>query len=414
MFTIPRLRQRVFAARPTQSSMAEIRHRPIFRGDRAGRARAVALEIVAELEQLAPSADHGLKGQAAIAILLAQCERSTAPERIDSALAALAVEPLTISLFAGLPGVSWVLRNVCCKDDSESIIAFLDSAILRHLRVPLCTEPHDLVSGLAGVGAYVAGRHDERALELASLVLLHLEAAAIIDRTGACWRTPPHLLPPTHRGLFPDGMIDIGVAKGVAGIVGMLALFVECDIEIKRSRRLLELSLQWLLSYIPSTDWEIRNHRPDVHSNLRRIGWCNGHAGVAGVLLRSGQLLNSAEIEARALDLLRAIARPAAEQGVPDACFCHGTSGLAHVYSVAFRRTGDEQMRAEAERWLTNTLCLRRPGRGIAGYQTLATDGSTTSWKTDTTLLTGVVGIALVLLAATEDREPAWQRLFLM
>jgi lantibiotic biosynthesis protein len=394
--------------------MAGIRHCPVLRDNDAGRARAVAFEIVAELEQLAPSANHGLKGDAAIAFLLAQCERSTAADRLESALAGLAVEPVTISLFSGLPGVAWVLRNVCCEDDCEPIIAHFDAAILRHLRVPVCAERHDLISGLVGVGAYVAGRHDDRALELASLVLLHLEAAAIVDRTGACWRTPPHLLSPTHRKLFPDGMIDIGVAHGVAGVVGMLARFVECDIEVKRSRSLLDLSLQWLWDYLPSTEWELKPHRSDVHSNLGRIGWCNGHAGVAAMLLHSGRVVGSPHVEAKALDLLRALATRTAEQRIHDACFCHGTSGLAHVYNVAFQRTGDEQMRVEAERWLTDTLCRRRPGVGIAGYQTLTADGRMTSWDTDTTLLSGVVGIALVLLAATEEQEPAWQRLFLL
>jgi hypothetical protein len=49
-------------------------------------------------------------------------------------------------------------------------------------------------------------------------------------------------------------------------------------------------------------------------------------------------------------------------------------------------------------------LHRRRPGRGIAGYQFLQLDAQAGRWVNDTTLLSGVMGTALVLLAAVEDR----------
>jgi hypothetical protein len=63
---------------------------------------------------------------------------------------------------------------------------------------------------------------------------------------------------------------------------------------------------------------------------------------------------------------------------------------------------------------MRDVLHRRRPGRGIAGYQFLQLDAQAGRWVNDTTLLSGVVGTALVLLAAVEDREPTWQELFLL
>jgi hypothetical protein len=112
--------------------------------------------------------------------------------------------------------------------------------------------------------------------------------------------------------------------------------------------------------------------------------------------------------------MLRDLAAPLAARGAPDASFCHGAAGLAHVYNVAFQRTGDGALRRHAERWLGEVLRMRRPGAGIAGYRSLGWGGGAPRWDDDATLLSGAVGTALVLLAAIEDREPAWQRLFVL
>ena len=57
---------------------------------------------------------------------------------------------------------------------------------------------------------------------------------------------------------------------------------------------------------------------------------------------------------------------------------------------------------------------MRQPGQGIGGYtaQLLGDDGALT-WA-DPGLLTGAIGIALALLAATTAVEPAWDRMLLV
>jgi hypothetical protein len=87
---------------------------------------------------------------------------------------------------------------------------------------------------------------------------------------------------------------------------------------------------------------------------------------------------------------------------------------LAHIYNLAFQRTGDGVMREQALRWLHEVIGVRSPGTGIAGYASLDVSGPAPRREDDVTLLSGVVGTALVLLAAIEDRDPAWQQLFVM
>ena len=392
------------------------RWQPLLDGEHAAQARAVADEIIHALEQQPPSQEHGFQGDASIALLLAHCGRPSADVRLDSALSAIAGRPPTISLFAGLAGLSWLIGQFAGEDDREAdaLMAHFDSALLRYLDVPRWQERYDLITGLVGVGVYAAGRLGERAEQITDLVLSHLEAIAIISDTGTTWRTHPLYLAPPRRERFPAGVVDLGVAHGVPGIIGMLAQFVDAGVQPDRSRRLLRSAVAWLMNTVPNRLPRFGTNWPPAPDEVDRIGWCYGDPGVAGVLLRASRTLRSPELEREALALLAQLAAPLASRGPPDACFCHGAAGLAHIYNVAFQRTGSAQMRDQAKRWLVEVLRFRTPGTGIAGYRFLKADEQTTRCAPDATLLSGVAGVALVLLAAVEDQEPAWQALYLL
>jgi hypothetical protein len=248
---------------------------------------------------------------------------------------------------------------------------------------------------------------------MAERVLAHFEASAIESGPGITWRNEPQFLPASERVLFPDGMIDLGVLHGVPGVIAMLAQFVEADIEVQRSRCLLERAVDWLVHAAPEGCPRFGTSWPTDHW-ARRIGWCYGDTGVAGTLLLASRALRSVELSDHALDLLRQVI-PALDDGsAPDACFCHGAAGFAHIYNVAFQQSGDVEMRNQASRWLREVIRMRSPGSGIAGYASHAIDGPAPRRQDDPTLLSGVAGTALVLLAAMSDREPAWQRIVAM
>lgn len=395
---------------------ADARWRPLLEGEDAAQACAVAEAIIIALEQQPLNHEHGFQGDASIALLLAHCGRPSASARADSALAAIAARPPTISLFAGLSGISWLVGQFSDEDDREAdaLMDHFDSALLRHLDVPQWQERYDLITGLVGVGVYAAGRLGERADRITDLVLSHLEAAAIASDAGTTWRTLPAFLAPPRRERFPTGVVDLGVAHGVPGIIGMLAQFVDAGVQPERSRRLLRSAVGWLMNAVPDRLPRFGTNWPADPDEVARMGWCYGDPGVAGVLLRASRALRSPELARAAIALLAQIAAPLAARGVADACFCHGAAGLAHIYNIAFQRTGSPQMRDQARRWLTEVLRLRTPGSGIAGYQFLKIDEGSPRCEPDATLLSGVAGIALVLLAAVEHREPEWQALYLL
>jgi lantibiotic biosynthesis protein len=113
----------------------------------------------------------------------------------------------------------------------------------------------------------------------------------------------------------------------------------------------------------------------------------------------------------------RAAERPASETGVVNACFCHGAAGLAHVYNRMYQATGERTLGRAALYWLERTLgfyCLAREAGG-SWVQGNSDPAQRERWTwSGVELVDGVVGVALVLLAAATSVEPAWDRMFLV
>ncbi|HET9625683.1 MAG TPA: lanthionine synthetase LanC family protein [Kofleriaceae bacterium] len=393
--------------------MSEPVWKPLRVGAAAEEAQRVANEIASWVDALPASKRTGFEGDASAALLLAQCDRATAVQRLEAALVTTLTGPTTISLFAGITGLSWLLPHLADGEGVARALERYDAALLRHLDVPRWEDRTDLLGGLAGVAVMVAERRDPRALQIAERVLFHLETSAIMSDTGAHWRTPARFVPEAQQHLYPDGRIELGVGHGVAGVVGALAQFVAAGIEPVRSRRLLEAGVAWLADMIGGDASRFEMTWPLDVPRLRRIGWCSGHTGVAHVLLRASRALGAAPLEATAVELLRKLAHPTASDGTLDAGFCHGAAGMAHVYNAAYQLTGAADLHRAAVFWLDELLRLRNAAQP-PGYRYFGMHAEAPQWSEDVTLLGGAVGTGLVLLAACDQREPEWQRLFLI
>lgn len=87
--------------------------------------------------------------------------------------------------------------------------------------------------------------------QIADRVLSLLKALAIFDECGTAWRTLPENLGAERRNQFPSGVIDVGVAHGVPGVIGLLAMFVDASIQHARSSHPLRAAVSWLLDTLP-------------------------------------------------------------------------------------------------------------------------------------------------------------------
>jgi hypothetical protein len=134
------------------------------------------------------------------------------------------------------------------------------------------------------------------------------------------------------------------------------------------------------------------------------------------VLFAAARRMSDPLLERESLVIARAAAqRPIDRRSILDGGLCHGAAALMQIYSRLWQATGEELFAEAARRWFEELLIMRQPGLGVAGFRTAVPRGEQIGWRDDdTSFLTGAAGIALALLAATSDLEPAWDRALLL
>jgi lantibiotic modifying enzyme len=248
-------------------------------------------------------------------------------------------------------------------------------------------------------------------------VVAGLGEQAVRQNGSAVWRSPAELVSEDRRGWFPQGFFFTGAAHGTAGVISLLAEAHAAGVE---ARPLLDEAVRGLMaqklppgsvSVFPlETAHEVAPNA--VFPRPSRLAWCHGDPGIAAALLGAARRAGEPAWEREAVELARAAAaRSAAERSIHDACLCHGSGGLLHMFNRMAQATADPSLAAAARFWFDRTLELRRPGEGVAGFRAWDNDEQgNLGWRARSGFLTGAAGIGLALLAAATPIEPAWDR----
>jgi len=354
---------------------------------------------------------HAVRGEAAAA--------DRALEALDISTLALEQRRLLPTLYSGFVGIGWVITHLSREifEGDVDLAVEIDEA-LRLLLTEVTESPQfELLSGLAGYGTYLVERlPSPSAAKLLTRVIDLLETSR--DVTGT-WFTNPDWLPDWQRELMPRGYHNIGVAHGIPGVIGFLAAAQRAGAADPRIPRLADDAVRWLLAQKGSWPSSIfpAHIPPDDDPRPTRTAWCYGDIGVAAVLLSAARSFDRSEWREEALAIARIAARRSVEETkVTDVGLCHGASGIAHLFNRLYQASGDAELRAAAEIWYGQTLAMRRPGEGIAGFIGWS-DGRRPGegeWRGEPGFLSGVAGIGLALLAAVSEVEPAWDRVMVV
>lgn len=412
---------------------------PILTGAQQAQALAVVADVAAHLAQQ-PATSHYSPD---LALFFAYWERfnSALPiphhseegpatdraERavpfLQGALERVASEPLGAGLYGGLAGTGWVLAHLAnwvYAADEDDPNAAIDAVLYEHLSQTPWDGDYDLINGLVGIGVYAVARlPSPTGVQLLAQVVARLANLAIAEATGITWRTPPHLLPEPQRRDFPHGYYNLGLSHGIPGVIALLGHAVAAGVATATVRPLLHGAVRWLLAQDPayavgtetggdSFPAFVADRRP---TPAARLAWCYGDVGIAAALLGTARRVNEPAWAAEAIRIARRAAqRPVAQSGVHDGCLCHGAAGLAHLFNRFYQATGEQHFLHQARFWIKETMTLRQPAQGIAGY--CFWRGAV--WVDTPGFLEGAAGIGLALLAAATPITPAWDRLLLV
>ncbi len=427
-----RARAKRLADRAFARSMSWI---PILSGPAQERTLALASRLAQLIESVGPRTTlDGVPphfsvvcGAASTALLLDQCHRSERGSDdacvpfLEYCAERLQAEPAVPGLFGGFSGTAWVFEHLLADED-PTVNADVDDRLLELVSAESWTDDYDLISGLAGIGVYCASRRSDVAREATRQIVRHLRRLAVFDDDARCaWLREARWLHPSVQARFPEGYFDLGVAHGSAGVIGFLALACSVGHE-PEIESLLHSSVEWLLAQ--RTD---SKHRfPYVVSNQHRNEggrgvWCNGDLGIAMSLLLASDATGCDSWRDEAVTAAKnALLIHHDQRSVNDACLCHGSAGIAQVAMRLFNRTRDEFFRTEARLWIDDILNMHDPDGECGGFVFLHPQQAAglevhrdSPFRPSSCFLTGITGVALVLLSASSRVEPAWDRLIL-
>ncbi len=398
-----------------------------------------------------PWRDHGLAhGRAGLAVLFGQLDACfpgdgwdrAAHRQLEAAvLAAARYRRLPAGAFAGLAGLG--LAALACSRGGgryRRLLARVDDALVPRAsglagtvagRRGLAPAELDVVSGLSGIGAYLLCRRAAPAAAAALDRVLASLAGLLADEAEVPrWHTPAHLLAgddPLHA--LPYGNLNCGLAHGLPGPLALLSLAWLAGARVGGMRPAIERAAGWLAGHRSDDAWGVnwpaavpvpapgRTAGPapaglaPAAAGPARAAWCYGSPGVARSLWLAGEALDDRTYRDLAVAALEAVPRrPPSVRRAGSPTFCHGVAGLLQVTLRLARDSGRPALAAAAGTLTAELLAGYQP-RSLLGFRDVG-PGSRPVDRPG--LLDGAPGVALALLAAATDAEPAWDRLFLL
>lgn len=286
---------------------------------------------------------------------------------------------------------------------------------------------YDIISGASGILGYLATikQPDDhiRAAIHKSLEYLIWLAGSEAQQERRRWFLSPEFYPaPFYQESYPDGYFNCGLAHGIPGPLAALAMAWHANYRLPGQREAILVLGQWIIEHQLRDPWGTNwpagvpleaSYSSEQWSKLppSRDGWCYGPPGIARALWLAGTALNDTTFCQTALEAIESVLRrPVALRAIPSVTFCHGIAGLLTICLRFAHETDNEFVRQHIPVLVQQLLDEFDPCHAL-GFRDQETADN---WVDDPGLLTGAVGVALALLAASTSIEPEWDRIFLI
>lgn len=408
--------------------------RTVLPDDLASQAVEVAIDVARRLSESTSAYD--MESGAGCAVLFGQLDRCmpgqgwavAAHDSLTSAVrAAEHLDDGYVGLFGGLTGVAFAANAVSQQGTRYArLLAGLDDAITKyagHGAEAIVGSPRglpfrafDVISGAAGVGAYLLCRQEETALRA---VLTGLVALCGEDEGLPNWYTLPDVLMPgtPMADEFPEGVFNCGLAHGIPAPMALLALAEQAGISVAGQSEAIERVARWLVANRTDDEWGPSWPSGWPLSGAKDVrpaqnGWCYGSAGVARSLWLAGSALDDDSVRELAIDAMAAVYHrpPSARHVDRSPGLCHGVAGVLQISLRFAHDTGADVFTAAVEKFTETLLGHYDPGRRF-GYGSLDEKNELTD---EPGLIDGAAGVALALLAAATGVAPDWDRMLLL
>jgi len=332
-------------------------------------------------------------------------------------------EEFTTTHYSGLAGIGWLYEYLSQRKiidcDTNALLEESDFYLENVLKKKLWEGNYDFLHGGVGVALYFAKRVAKKK-ELVSVLnqfLEDLEKLSTKQEDGTIkWIS---LL----SGDTPELGYNISLSHGMSSIIAILSKLYKIEgINKEKTEKLLRGVVQYVLaqeidkneygSYFSSYALE---STPTVFKS--RLAWCYGDLGIASAIYQAGKVLKENAWRNKALEIFIFAAtqrRNLEDNFVRDACLCHGTAGIGHIFYRMWWNTKMPEFKDAADYWFDQTLKMAKFPDGLAGFKTLEMPDNKPAWVNKFDLLEGISGIGLALLTYYYEMDPEWDECLLL
>lgn len=306
---------------------------------------------------------------------------------------------------SGYAGINWYFKFLQAKellsDEDREILCYRDKELERISLEMLKHGNYDFLHGAVGIAYYLLYRPAASTEEYYAAFFQLLEA--LIDASETRDAVPNFDY--KTNSIIP-GEINLGLSHGIPSVLKFCIQSYKQGICTEKSEKLARQLIDYLLthtnadttsSYFPYTITISSSERRI--DEVSRLAWCYGDAGAGIILYHAGVAFqDKPTIDFSLKVLLNSTKRKNTEEAmIKDACICHGTAGIAHIYNKMWHYTQDPAFKDACDYWIQKTLGLGVYPDGIAGFKKYT--GVSNKYENDSGLLEGAAGIGLALLS---------------
>jgi|GEM_PF-89176 len=342
---------------------------------------------------------------------------------IEKIISRIQYEFTDASFSNGLSGIGWAIRHMVQNElleIDENMFEDLDPYLDESMLLSISDSRYEMFQGAIGISKYYSDWPiDNRSYRVLVELIGYLDRSKVMDKSG-CGFKWKYIVDSTKQ---KDEIYNLGLAHGIPSLIVFLSHLYQKGVEKETVGFLVKGAVEFLVSQRWGQNHSIQN--PDDLSlfpnfvygdnerslSSNRMAWCNGDLGIAFALYRAGNIFGNKMWEQEALDIFAFSfqRKKLKENMVVDACFCHGTSGIAHLFNRMYHYTGIEEYKQNAIYWLEETLKMDQFPDGLAGYKArLRNQGEEVIWGNEIGILKGIAGIGFAMMSIVSSIEPHW------
>ena len=319
----------------------------------------------------------------------------------------------------GISGTIWLInylqkKKVISIDDS--FYKDIDDYLVIMAHKYLSNSNYDFLHGAGGIILALLDRAEKNKEKLILIVrqLLNIR----IEYNGfKIWRFFSGA--PENKDKF---LISLGLSHGLPSIMMILSKCYTKGILQEECINAITECYKFIRSYEnKSFNDEMYSYYPalltsgEEPSYTARIGWCYGDLSIGIAYYTIGNTIGHGEMVKKGIEIYDYYSglENVEKFGIVDAQFCHGASGVAHIFNRMYHNTTNEKYRETSQYWTDQAVSMSGDKNDASYYKTWK--GAENGWQESPTgLLEGLAGIGVSYSSFLSKEDPDWDECFLL